>query len=83
MSMTITIFINGEACQMEPGITVAAALLTQADISVLRHTAKRKEPRGIFCGMGVCHDCVVNIDGRDNVRSCMTEVTVGMRISTS
>ena len=60
------------------GETVAAAL-TAAGVRVLR-TTDRGEPRGIFCGMGVCFDCLVRIDGRGSQRACMTKVAPGMRI---
>ena len=60
------------------GETVAAAL-TAAGIRTLR-TNERGEPRGVFCGMGVCFDCLVRIDGRASQRACMTKVAGGMRI---
>jgi predicted molibdopterin-dependent oxidoreductase YjgC len=83
MSATIIIFIDGAPCETPAGISVAAALIAQADIHVFRRTAKRQEPRGVFCGMGVCYDCLVTIDGRPDVRACMTSVVEGMRIATS
>ena len=60
------------------GETVAAAL-TAAGIRTLR-TDDRGTPRGVFCGMGVCFDCLVRIDGRPNQRACMTKVAPGMRV---
>jgi len=55
------------------------AALTAAGIRTLR-TNVRGEPRGVFCGMGVCYDCLVRIDGRASQRACMTKVAEGMRI---
>ena len=60
-----------------PGETIAVALLV-AGVSALRTTNRLGEPRGIFCNMGVCFDCVLRIDGVDNVRSCMTPVRPGI-----
>ena len=47
---------------------------------MLRKTLKTGQPRGIFCGMGVCYDCLVTIDGVPNQRACMTQVKDGMEI---
>jgi predicted molibdopterin-dependent oxidoreductase YjgC len=48
----------------------------------LRITEKRKEPRGLFCAIGHCTDCVMTVDGETNVRTCITPVKEGMRIET-
>ncbi|MBI3966048.1 MAG: (2Fe-2S)-binding protein [Chloroflexi bacterium] len=71
--------VDGEAVTAYPGETVAAVLVASG-WTALRRTATGR-PRGIFCGMGVCFDCVVTIDGRANVRSCATAVRRGMRVS--
>lgn len=64
------------ACQ---GDSVAAALLA-ADQRVFRQTAVSDSARGPYCMMGVCFDCLVEIDGVANVQACMTQVHEGMRI---
>ena len=46
------------------------------------HTAKNHEPRGIFCGIGQCTDCVMTVNGKPNVRTCITPVEDGMVIET-
>lgn len=74
----IPIFVNGAPAAAYPGETVAGALLAHG-VRTFRTTSAGK-PRGPFCGMGVCFDCVVRIDGRDAVRACMTPVRPGMRI---
>jgi len=56
-----------------------AALLAAGRRST-RVTARAGEPRGYFCGMGVCHDCLVTADGLPNVRACMTPVKEGLRV---
>jgi thioredoxin reductase len=69
---------EGQSVCARIGETIAAAL-TAADIKDLRVTASG-ETRGIFCGMGVCHECLVDVDGQPNVRACMTKVTAPHRI---
>jgi len=61
-----------------PGQTVAAAL-TEAGIRDFRAT-RRGPARGIFCGMGVCQDCLVEVDGTPNMRACMTRAQPGMQL---
>jgi sarcosine oxidase subunit alpha len=75
----ITILINGQAHIAFEGETVHAALLA-AGYRVLRKTAKMDQPRGIFCGMGVCYDCLVTIDGIPNQRACMRRIQNRMEI---
>ncbi len=63
------------------GETVASAILASGR-PILRFTSRRGEPRGIFCGMGVCFDCAMTIDGIPNVRSCVTPAEAGMKVQT-
>lgn len=63
------------------GQPIAAALLENG-VSVFRHTHKSGQPRGLFCGIGQCSDCVVVVNGRPNVRSCVTPLEAGMVIET-
>ena len=63
------------------GQPIAAALLDNG-ISVFRHTHKTGQPRGLFCGIGQCTDCVVVVNGQPNVRSCVTPLEAGMVIET-
>lgn len=60
---------------------MAAVLLAQG-IRTLRHTPKNGRPRGIFCGMGICYDCLVTVNGERNVRACLTPVSPGMAVET-
>lgn len=59
-----------------------AMALKAAGIEVHRFTAKRHEPRGIFCAIGRCTDCVMVVDGKPNVRACMTPLVAGMDVRT-
>jgi predicted molibdopterin-dependent oxidoreductase YjgC len=70
---------DGEQVLAHEGETVAAALLA-ASRRAFRRTQRRGEPRGLFCGMGVCFDCLVCVDGRVNVRACQVPVAEGMRV---
>ncbi len=78
--MTDIVFqFEGREITAREGQSLAAAL-TQAGVSAFRETAKEAE-RGIFCGMGVCQDCLVHVDGTPNRRACMTPVESGMSVS--
>ncbi len=77
----IQIEVDGRALQAYEGETIAAAMIASG-ITSFRHTAKHSSPRGIFCGMGVCFDCLMTVDGVPNVRSCITKVREGMKVRT-
>ncbi len=77
----IPIEVDGRTLFAREGETVAAALLANG-IRVFRRTAKRHEPRGLFCGIGQCTDCIMEIDGVPNQRTCMTIVRAGMVVNT-
>jgi NADPH-dependent 2,4-dienoyl-CoA reductase/sulfur reductase-like enzyme len=66
------ISFDGRPIEAVPGMTVAAAL-TAAGIRVVG-TTRSGAPRGPFCGMGVCHGCLVEIDGRPDRRACLARV---------
>jgi predicted molibdopterin-dependent oxidoreductase YjgC len=70
---------EGEELSAYRGDTVAAALLA-GDHWQFRTTPVSGAPRGPFCMMGVCFECLVEIDGVANRQACMTEVRDGMRI---
>ena len=75
----VNIRVNGKVFTAYEGETVHATLLA-AGYRVLRKTPKTHQPRGIFCGMGVCYDCLVTINGEPNQRACMTRVEDRMEI---
>lgn len=70
---------DGVEIEALSGETIAAALAA-SDIVAVRQT-RSGAPRGPFCGMGACFDCLVTVDGRPNQRACLTKVTAGMEIS--
>ena len=63
---------DGREIEALEGETIAAALAA-ADIVAVRQ-ARSGAPRGPFCGMGVCFDCLVTVDGRPSQRACLTKV---------
>ena len=71
--------VDGQPILAYEGETIAAALIA-AGHRALRHTVEGR-PRGVFCGIGMCFDCMVNVDGR-NVRACLTPVREGMVVTT-
>ena len=77
----VHLLIDGEAIVAYEGETIATALLT-AGQWVFRHTGNG-EPRGIFCGIGVCYDCLVTVEGLGAVRACVTPVREAMKVVTS
>lgn len=59
-----------------------AIALEAAGVMVHRYTKKHHEPRGIFCAIGRCTDCVMVVDGKPNVRTCVTPLEEGMNVQT-
>lgn len=74
----IEIVIDGVRAEAFEGESVAAAVMADRTLE-LRRTEK-DAPRGYFCGMGVCFDCVMVVDGVPQTRTCVTWVRDGMRV---
>jgi len=72
---------DGEKIDAITGQSVAAALLA-ANQRALRKTRFNNNERGVFCGIGVCFDCLVVIDGITNQRACLIEARPGMKVQT-
>lgn len=72
---------NGQAMQGYEGEPVAAALKA-AGVMIHRYTQKQHKPRGIFCAIGRCTDCVMVVNGKPNVRTCVTPLEAGMTVQT-
>ncbi|NVE00226.1 (2Fe-2S)-binding protein [Massilia sp. BJB1822] len=80
MSEHVNILIDGERLIVVAGSSVAAAVVL-ANGGVTRRSVNGM-PRAPLCGMGVCHECRVSIDGRAHQLACQTLCTEGMRIRT-
>ena len=78
---TVTIEVDGKKISAYKGEMIASAL-TAAGIKVFRYTDKKGEPRGVFCAIGRCTDCMMEVNGRPNVRTCSTIVEDKMIIRT-
>ena len=77
----VAIVVDGIAVAARAGDTVAAAMLA-AGWSCCRTTPITGAPRGPFCMMGVCFECLVTIDGRASQQACLVIVAPGMRVDT-
>jgi predicted molibdopterin-dependent oxidoreductase YjgC len=74
----VRVWFDGEPLELPDGANLAAALLA-ARVRVFRHSPVSGAPRGPFCMMGACFDCLVEIDGVVR-QACMLEITQGLRI---
>ena len=78
-ALRLQLIVNDQPIAVAEGDTVAAALLASG-----RWTFRRDQDgaaRGPFCLMGVCQECLVEIDGVPNRRACLLPVAQGMRIT--
>ena len=79
--MSDHVTFDGRVLPMEAGQSVAAVLLA-AGIRSWRTTRFGHQPRGLFCGIGACFDCLVTVNGTPSVRACLTEAHPGDVITT-
>ncbi|BBH25515.1 sarcosine oxidase subunit alpha [Intestinibaculum porci] len=77
----VTFTCDGKTLEGYEGEPIASALRVNG-IMVHRYTAKRHEPRGVFCAIGRCTDCVMIVDGVPNVRTCITPLKANMVVET-
>ena len=76
----IEITVDGEALSGIEGQTVAGVLLAAGRMSW--RTTRSGAPRGVFCGIGACFDCVVTVNGVPDVRACRRRAVDGDEIRT-
>ena len=76
---TVTVTVDGEPLRVAATLTAAAVVLLHGGIS--RTTPVSGSPRAPYCMMGVCFDCLMEIDGTPNRQACLTPVAEGMRIN--
>lgn len=77
----ITFTLNGTPTTARAGDTVMAALLANGAL-VARQSPVSGEPRGAYCMMGVCFECLVTIDGVGSRQGCLVTIADGMRVET-
>lgn len=78
----VNVSFDGRPLVAVPGQNIGAALVSNG-VTAWRSTRKNTRPRGLFCGIGVCFDCLVTVDGQANQRACLVEVQEGMEIEGS
>ena len=76
----VTIYIDGAAVAAEAGESLAAVLLRQPE-AWTRTTPVSGSPRAPYCLMGVCVECLAEVDGVASVQTCLTPVKAGMRVA--
>lgn len=72
----VNITVDGVPIKAYSGETIAGALLARGQRAW--HRTLHGNPRGLFCGMGICFDCTVTVNGEHHVRACLTPVADGM-----
>jgi predicted molibdopterin-dependent oxidoreductase YjgC len=77
--LAVEILVEGRGVAAREGEMLATALLN-AGVVPFRHTPVSGQPRAPLCLMGVCFDCLVEVDGAQNVQSCMVQVRAGMQV---
>jgi len=76
----VTITVDGRAVDAERGMMLAAAMMN-AGVTAFR-TSVGGEPRAPLCGMGICFECRVTVDGVAHRRACLVACEDGMRVET-
>lgn len=77
----VTIYFDGQPVEAFEGETVAAALHATG-VYHLSDSHEHHRPRGLFCAIGQCSSCMMVVDGRPNVKTCITKVRDGMTVET-
>ena len=72
----IELILDGETLIAQAGQTIAGAILASGRSS-WRTTSRDRRPRGLFCGIGVCFDCLVTVNGIRDIRACQRPVADG------
>lgn len=70
---------EGQPIKAYPGETIGAALMA-AGSATFRTTRQTEKPRGIFCGIGICYDCLIMVNGQPNRRACLTLAQPGQKV---
>lgn len=80
---TVTLRVDGRELEVPAHRTVAAALMAEGQQVGWRTTRREGATRGLFCGIGVCFDCLATVDGKPTVRTCLVTVRDGMTVQTA
>ena len=74
----IVFFVNGRSTTAHMGETIHAALIAAGYCQFRK--SKTHQPRGVFCGMGVCYECLVTVNKGSSQQACVTMVEEGMEV---
>ena len=77
----VEFFFDGNRMEGYEGQPIAMALHANG-VRVYRETPEMKRPRGFFCAIGKCSSCFMVVDGKPNVRTCITHLAAGMKVET-
>lgn len=78
---SVRLCVDGQELAAPDGATLAGVLIRSGVWRTRTHLVT-DEPRGPFCGMGVCFECELTVDGKPAVRSCLVRVREGMQVQT-
>jgi aerobic-type carbon monoxide dehydrogenase small subunit (CoxS/CutS family) len=78
-SPAFQIQVDGQPVAAYPGETLATVLIA-AGLRPFRRTLLLGQLRALYCGMGLCFDCLVTVNGRPNIRACLTRAQPGDRV---
>ena len=78
VSRSVAFTFDGEPHVGQEGESLAAALCAAGRLTL--GTGPAGTPRGLFCGMGICQECIVTVDGKSGQRACMTTLAIGMQV---
>ncbi len=81
MSASIELVVNGRTVAAREGSTVAIALINAGELGF--RSSPTNDVRAPLCGMGICYECRVTIDGLAHQRACMTRARSGMNVVTA
>ncbi len=79
MNQQLNLTFDGAPLTARPGQSIGAAM-TDAGVKSWRSTRVAGKPRGLFCGIGICYDCLLTVNGVPNQRACLTPAGDGMAL---
>ena len=77
----VDITVDNQKITAYEGETIAGALIA-AGIRTLNYSSKGQNPRSIYCGIGLCYNCIMTVDGVPNTKTCQTLVKDGCKVQT-
>lgn len=77
----VTISVDGQPTSGVAGQSLAGVILASGTLG-FRRTSAQARPRGVFCGIGVCYDCLVEVNGQRDVRACQRRAADGDEVTT-